>query len=383
MTSAIKSSMTCPIASPSRQLRWDIFCRVIDNYGDAGVCWRLASDLAQRGGSVRLYIDEPTVLAKLQGGDPIPQAIYVCPWPGPLQSIAASEVADVVIEAFACDLPDGYLEAMNGRHAKPVWINLEYLSAESWVETHHGLPSPHPRLNLKKYFFFPGFTSRTGGLLREPWMTAAIEGSSPIKSDPPQVGLHPCRILMFSYEPPVMQIWLDALVAFGHPVHLGVTPCPARRPISDWTARQQHNEVIHIESLPFVPQRMFDALLQDHDILFVRGEDSFVRAQWAGKPLVWQIYPQADRIHLDKLLAFYDRYLDPDVLNPEQRSAYRHVVLAWNGAAVPGTSLTEDWQTLIESYPQLHENALKWRHDLLKQQDLVSQLRDFVSHLVK
>jgi hypothetical protein len=27
---------------PAMQLHWDIFCRVIDNFGDIGVCWRLA-----------------------------------------------------------------------------------------------------------------------------------------------------------------------------------------------------------------------------------------------------------------------------------------------------------------------------------------------------
>ena len=28
-------------------MHWDMFCRVIDNYGDIGVCWRLAADLAR------------------------------------------------------------------------------------------------------------------------------------------------------------------------------------------------------------------------------------------------------------------------------------------------------------------------------------------------
>ena len=37
---------------------WDVFCRVVDNYGDAAVCWRLARQLAdEHGARVRLWID--------------------------------------------------------------------------------------------------------------------------------------------------------------------------------------------------------------------------------------------------------------------------------------------------------------------------------------
>ena len=368
---------------PSNTLRWDIFCRVIDNYGDAGVCWRLASDLAQRGEIVRLFIDKPAVLVPLQGNDSMLPGITVNPWPDSARHFSAGEVADVVVEAFACDPPVAYIEAMNARQPKPLWINLEYLSAESWVDDHHGLPSPHPRYALTKYFFFPGFTARTGGLLREPAITAHIQSSSLFKAEAPPGFTEPFRIFMFSYEQPGMQSWLDALVAFKQPVYLGVTACPAKRHISDWASKHQHTGHVRFENLAFVAQNEFDALLETYDFLFVRGEDSFVRAQWAGKPLVWHIYPQADRIHFDKLLAFYDRYLDQDILNQTQRTAYRDFVLAWNGASTPGSDLATNWQKLVEVYPLLIKNALKWRSDLLKQKDLVSQLKDFARHLVK
>src|SRR5436190_2092327 len=80
---------------------------------------------------------------------------------------------DVVVEAFGCGLPDSYIQAMAASSRPPIWINLEYLSAEPWVESAHGLPSPQPRLPLTRYFFFPGFTARTGGLLREAGLTEA------------------------------------------------------------------------------------------------------------------------------------------------------------------------------------------------------------------
>ena len=79
----------------------------------------------------------------------------------------AAEPADVVIEAFGCELPAAYVTAMAKSGRRHAWVNLEYLSAEEWVDSHHGLPSPHPRLPLIKYFFFPGFSPSTGGLLVE------------------------------------------------------------------------------------------------------------------------------------------------------------------------------------------------------------------------
>ena len=57
------------------------------------------------------------------------------------------------------------------RQVHPVWINLEYLSAEAWIESCHGLPSQRPD-GLVKHFYFPGFTPATGGLLREPGLSA-------------------------------------------------------------------------------------------------------------------------------------------------------------------------------------------------------------------
>ena len=116
--------------------QWDIFCRVVDNYGDAGVCWRLARALAARGQAVRLIIDDATPLRWMAPqGTP---GVQVLPWPGPAQP------GDVVIEAFGCDPPQAFVANMASLARPPVWINLEYLSAEPYVERSHGLPSPQP-----------------------------------------------------------------------------------------------------------------------------------------------------------------------------------------------------------------------------------------------
>ena len=358
-------------------MRWDIFCRVIDNYGDAGVCWRLAADLDRRGEEVTLYIDEPDLLARLIDPDATPIGVQIKSWPEDCARFEATNIADVVIEAFACDPPAAYIGAMAERAMlgkPPAWINLEYLSAEDWVGSHHRLPSPHPRYPLIKHFYFPGFTPDSGGLLREPGTIVTKQDRQDVLTSLSRA--RPLRIFLFSYEQPALQSWLHALTD----TTLSVAPCPGSQQIiagpSDLPA------TLAIQLLPFVPQSAFDAVLRAHDMLFVRGEDSFVRAQLAGKPLVWHIYPQAAGAHLEKLHAFYARYLDSAILTADDRNRFMRFIDAWNGQGDP-LDCAALWPGIARMLPVLQKNALAWREMLLKQPDLVTQLRAFVADLVK
>src|SRR4051794_21204834 len=114
--------------------RWDIFCRVVDNFGDAAVCWRLARELAQEhGGQVRLWIDDLETLTRL-----VPQAdrveqqmlfgVEVTRWDEHRPSKVVP--ADFVIDAFGCGLPEQYAHAMAQCAQSPIWVVLEYLTAE-------------------------------------------------------------------------------------------------------------------------------------------------------------------------------------------------------------------------------------------------------------
>ena len=158
------------LAAETSMKTWDIFCRVIDNYGDIGVCWRLARQLANEHHlDVRLWVDELAALKQIWPETILAQTqtlagVRVCIWQ---DNFATEYVADVVIEAFACHLPEIYIARMKQASTPPRWLNLEYLSAESWVEGCHQLTSMHPQNGLKKTFFFPGFSENTGGLIRE------------------------------------------------------------------------------------------------------------------------------------------------------------------------------------------------------------------------
>lgn len=303
-------------------MRWDIFCKVIDNHGDAGVCWRVAAELAARGEQVRLWIDDPAPLAWMAPGHPGVEMVH---WTDHVPPLAPG---DVVVEAFGCDPPPDFVARMAARTPAPVWLNLEYLSAESYVERSHGLPSPvmqGPGAGLVKHFFYPGFTLRTGGLLREQDLQArraAFDRATWLRRwqvDPSQAQV----VSLFCYEPRALAELVDQLARGVQPTHLLVTPGRAAAAMRALDAGNRGNLRVHW--LPLLEQREYDELLWSCDLNFVRGEDSLVRGLLAGTPCVWQIYPQDDLAHHAKLEAFLD-WLQPT-------ADQRDFLLAWNGMA--------------------------------------------------
>ncbi len=370
---------------------WDIFCQVVDNYGDIGVCWRLARQLAtEHRIEVRLWVDDPGSLQRICP-ETDPQAeiqhhgnVEIRHWSTPFPDVAAAEV---VIEAFGCELPAGYQAAMARAPEKPVWINLEYLSAEPWVEGCHALPSPHPQLPLNKIFFFPGFTPATGGLLRENGLLARRDDlqQAPARlrlalnlPDPSENAL---TVSLFCYDSAPVSDLLMAWQRATTPVccllpegralalvarHFGL---PALAP---GDTVQRGNLTLHV--LPFLRQEDYDLLLWACDCNFVRGEDSFVRAQWAGRPMVWQIYVQAENAHLIKLDAFLDRYCAG--LAPQAADAVRRFHHGWN------TNPPLCWDDFIRHRAALEAHAKVWASALSTQTDLASNLVIFCKYRV-
>lgn len=301
-------------------MRWDIFCRVIDNHGDAGVCWRVAAELAARGEAVRLWLDDVSMLAWMapQGAP----GVEVHAWREPFPEVVPGEV---VVEAFGCDPPPSFVARMAAAPRAPAWLNLEYLSAEPYVERSHGLPSPvlqGPGAGLVKRFFYPGFTARTGGLLREQDLAARQAGFDRAawrrERGLPDAGE---RVLsLFCYEPPLLGNLLAQIAAGDRPTHLLVT---AGRAAAAVRALPPPGGQLRLHWLPLLSQRGYDELLWACDLNFVRGEDSIVRGLLAGIPAVWQLYPQDDLAHHAKLEAFLAWLRPPPDL--------REFFLAWNG----------------------------------------------------
>ncbi|MDB5861756.1 MAG: hypothetical protein JWQ76_5445 [Ramlibacter sp.] len=311
-------------------MRWDIFCRVIDNHGDAGVCWRLAAELAARADLVRLWIDEPAPLQWMAPGHPGVEVVHWTADPPPLVP------GDAVVEAFGCNPPADFVARMAQAVRRPAWINLEYLSAEAFVARNHGLASPvshGPGAGLSKYFFYPGFSDRTGGLLREQDLAArrqAFRREDWLR----QWGVAPGagRVLsLFCYEPEALAQLLRQLAEGDAPCDLLVTAGRATAAVhavlaqlatvhSGWNTAGK----LRLHWLPLLSQREYDQLLWACDLNFVRGEDSLVRGLLAGVPCIWQIYPQDDDAHHTKLEAWLAWLQVPPALAQFHR--------VWNGA---------------------------------------------------
>ncbi|WMI98258.1 elongation factor P maturation arginine rhamnosyltransferase EarP [Pseudomonas chlororaphis subsp. aurantiaca] len=368
---------------------WDIFCSVVDNYGDIGVTWRLARQLvAEHRCAVRLWVDDLRAFERLCPPIDVTlprqwqEGVDVRHWPAEWSPVAA---ADVVIAAFACQLPPAYMEAMAERERTPLWLNLDYLSAEAWVTGCHGLPSVKFK-GVQKYFFFPGFQAGTGGLLRE---AGLLERRKAFQQDPLArkgflaglgVFAAPDARLMslFAYENAGLASWLDALAADSRATHLLVPEGRILGDVQNWLGGEalaagavQVRGVLTVQVLPFVRQEEYDQLLWSCDFNAVRGEDSFVRAQWAGRPMLWHIYQQDEDIHLDKLDAFLELYTQG--LSPEAKAALIDLWRAWNA----GGEMAQAWKKLLEHWPEVAAHAEKWCLEQGSQPDLAAALVQF------
>lgn len=297
-------------------LSCDIFCRVIDNFGDAGVAWRLARSLQREERfCVRLVIDNLETLAKLnpkvdsQRQEQTVDLITVTLWDKAFEENAVP--ADCVIEAFSCFLPTQYEAKINERFkaGRPVSVvALDYLTAESYAEEFHGLPSPHPKYGYPKRFFFPGFTRKTGGLFIEDDFEKRRAQFTKEKKEHflKSLGVNlnsPLKVLLFTY--PTLDIkglarsFSETNLSIEMLLCVGAAQECFAKEIASLGAKN-----IHCIALPMVPQEEFDLLLWSADFLIVRGEDSASRALLSRVPYFWTLYPQKENAHITKMEAF-------------------------------------------------------------------------------
>jgi len=367
-----------------KRQRWDIFCRIVDNYGDIGVCWRLARQLAHEYSlDVRLWVDALPVAQRLlpaldtQLPEQVLDGVTIAHWSPEFQF---NRIADVVIEAFACELPEPYINAMAAH--PPVWINLEYLSAEAWVEEFHLQPSPHPRLALKKTFFFPGFTENTGGLLRERRLMEARDAAQALSTAAFSMATTPAdalRVSLFAYPQANMAGLFTAMANGDRQVVCLIPESSLLAPVSQFFGADNLQPGDHyslgalsVHILPFLSQAEYDQLLWSCDLNFVRGEDSWIRAIWAGRPFIWQPYIQSEGTHLVKLEAFLQRYLPPLEAVAADALATFHRQWAQRQLAA------DSWPQLVHALPTIQRHAKQQSQALAAQDDLAAKLVIFV-----
>ena len=377
-----------PAATPLP--RWDILCHVVDNFGDAGVLWRLARRLAADGCRlVTLRIDAVEALRPLVPGAALGatiEGVRIASWePVPSEAPSPSDIPSKATDdarpgarpdLFQDTLPDVLITGFDARPSEtlrrrmrpgaPLWITVEHLSAEDWVETCHRSPSPKAD-GCIEHFFYPGFTPRTGGLLLEPGILAARDrdlverrkGRSAASSRN-ETSFDHC--LLFCYRPSPLRLLVRSLQqAARHDPRPGgdgwiiSVPGPVRRdrppaasPRAAAAAAGQSERAgsrVHIRRSPFVPQAGFDALLRQSRLNFVRGEDSQVRAIWAARPFIWQAWRQDRDTRADKVEAFLAR--QAEWLAPADQAALALLSRWWNGLDRDQGQVTQATQAAI------------------------------------
>lgn len=384
-----------PNEAKQHEALW-LFCQVVDNFGDAGVSWRLARELAARHGfHPTLIIDDPATLARieprvcldLKGAPTLAPVIdgvriqNARAWSAPPNE----PLAAVVVSAFGCDLPQWLRSALAGGPAHPLWIHLDYLSAEPWVDSCNGLVSVKPTDAAREHFIYPGFTVRTAGLLRE---ADLVERRAVFEEEGGRAGFfrrlgvryaaQQCLVSLFAYPSAPIAEWFACIAQGNNPTlvcaaggcadeaiatYFGRVPAPLERLASGR---------LEVVGLPMLSQNHYDELLWSCDINLVRGEDSWIRAHWAHAPLVWQAYPQTDGAHHRKLEAFLKRL--SETLPASQSVAPAEAFMrAWNRTA-NAPALAQAWQEVVTGLAELRCAFKTWTTSLEKQSDLATQL---------
>ena len=399
--------MESAVSLPAPKSKWDIFCNVVDNFGDIGVCWRLACNLAARGRAVRLWVDDVSPLGWMAPSGYAHVEVINCK--NGIPKDTNSTLGDVLLDTFDCEfainliavqaintpasaINDPILEPLPGK--RPVWLNLEYLTAESFAERAHTLPYVHhsgAAQGWTQCYYYPGFNERTGGLLREvdlferqkafdkaAWLAGLTfevsDYSHPEAVKPTFSGSQ--LVSLFCYEPIALEALIDQLAAGETHTCLLVTHSRATNAVKAVLEGKKRlkpayllPEVLLIVYLPQLTQTDYDHLLWSCDLNFVRGEDSLVRAIWAAKPFIWQIYPQHDGAHHTKLDAFLAMMEAPESL----KTAH----IAWNASAAEVKT-----DASLPSFPSLDllvwaQSAQNLSNKLCLQTDLATNLIAF------
>lgn len=324
-------------------LNLDIFCNVIDNYGDAGVCLHLARTLSQQGLHVRLWCDQLDTLNQiLNQQDQNLEHLEIKNW----QPLSNYECPDIIINAFNCRLDPITIQKIQERAQnqnllqsttqtlapsqqqdptqqqntnlcsnlcqKPVVvINLDYLSAEDWIESCHGLTSFADGISC--YYFFPGFTKKTGGLNVEPTFINKCRKNLQYLAE--HKAPTTTQISLFSYHNNELKPLLAPLLEEGAD---SSTICKVFKGLSldnlnhllnlNLEPEQSYTQgQLIVKALPMLQQEEYDEILLNSTCNLVRGEDSIIRAMHTGHPFLWQIYKQEENAHIVKLEAFLNR----------------------------------------------------------------------------
>jgi len=351
----------------------DIFCNVIDNFGDIGVVYRLSKELHGKGHSVRIFVNKLQEVSKLiENFDPHSNYQWlngICFIN--LDNFSINNGSEVIIEAFGTDLPESYIESLD--KSSKLIINLEYLTAEKWALDFHLKKSISPKDFIEKYFYMPGFHENSGGIVLDEKYLELVEE---IKSNREEFFNDFYKKLNLSFRPDVFYI---NIFTYNWNFNTFIENLKNSSKQFIFFILDKRFELpktipsnIEIYELPHMKQEDFDIFINLSDFNFIRGEESIIRAILSEKPFIWNIYPQEDDYHLEKLEAFFQFYSDFD----ENFEEFRRLNFEFNR--------DEDFSdTFLRFIEKTTETFKIEKEFLITNCDLVTKLLNFIDSKLK
>jgi len=390
----------------------DIFCDVIDNFGDIGFVYRFAKEFLRHntGVKMRVFVNNMSVFSQINHSidstkayQTIDSVTYINTTMITAESFASEKPADILIEAFGCQIPDYIMK--RAYTESTLLINLEYLSAENWVDGYHLKESLLPEGTLKKYFFMPGFTEATGGVilnsshpaLAAPSANSRINSISKILS-PYSVNIpldKPNVIIgtVFTYTRNFSNFFnaLEQLgnkhvilLVFGEKSKEGIlyTLKSSDSGFCSESCLKYKNSTILF--LPNLHQEHYDKLLYFTDFNIVRGEDSLVRAILAGNPFIWNAYIQKQKYQIVKVEALcqtMEQYFDYS----SDFIYYHNLMIQFNNIEKEDPSMKSDeqFQYFFENLQNFKHATEKMCYFLHHHCNLIEKTSSFISNFQK
>lgn len=374
----------------------DIFCEIIDNYGDIGVVYRVAKEFKKLDNNIKIRVflnrlDEFLKInnkAKNQDFQIIDSIEYIT-FSYLEKNSSTLGTSDIIIESFGCNIPDSYME--KAYYNSKLLINLEYLSGEDWIEDFHLQKSNLGKGSLEKIFFMPGFTEKSGGVIIDSNYLDIMDKVQKNKNfyvnkflgeidDDVIIGT------IFSYEKNFEPL-LQELQKIDKKILLLILGEKSQQSILEFFKKNLieclGNSIkygkIDIRFMNFLTQEEYEELINISDFNFVRGEDSFIRAVLTGKPYIWHIYCQDDFIHLDKLDSFLEKYARVISADKNYLNEITKVFKDYNFREENNFELgKENYSYFFQNLDKIEHYNTLFREFLIKKCNLINKLKYFI-----
>lgn len=378
----------------------DIFCEIIDNFGDIGVVYRISKELKKIFQNVRIKI----VLNRLEEFKAINKKVKDTDYQEIDGLICVTEkyvkenmesfgVSDVFIEAFGCNVPEEYVKA--AKENSKLWINLEYLSGEKWIEDFHLCESLIDSKTLKKIFFMPGFSEKSGGVIIDSGFLERMKFGKENRDEVFKKYFKDFDLkdkfigTVFSYEKNFENL-LETLknyeketilLLMGEKTQKSFSEILKKNLTEDYGNIVKYGKITMIYS-DFFSQEEYEEIISASDFNFTRGEDSFVRGIILGKPFMWHIYLQEEKAHMDKIKAFTERIKESVEVSEEEKNiieSYCNLLEDYNDRDKNSLEKgKEDFRIFFEKFEEIDRICEKYSKFLLEKCNLVKKLYKYI-----